>query len=103
MGIVAWILGALNSRKYASCSWCALEIRTDAISSPHLAELSLLIVFLSLPSLLSLFLSSEHNNNANVSSETESKEEFGCSCTDGNRAELKCKMFQNFVPLTAVT
>lgn len=82
---MAWNLGALNGRKYASCSWCSLEIRTDSRCLLYLAVFPLsscLSLSLSLPSLLSLFLSGRLSNNANASSETESMEEFECSHTD---------------------
>lgn len=61
-------------------------------TSYYALSLSLSPPCFSLPSsFFSLSLFREHNNNANVSSETESKEEFGCSCTDRNKAELELR------------
>lgn len=77
---MAWNLGVLNGRKYASSSWCSLEIRTDARSLPYLAFYTLSL------SLVSLFLSGGRSNNANVSGETQ--EEFEFSRTDRKKAEL---------------
>lgn len=68
---MVWSLGELNGRKCASCSWCSLEIRTDARSLRYLAAF---------PLIFTRFLSAGRSNNANVSIETKSKEEF--SCTD---------------------
>lgn len=87
---MAWNLGAQNGRKYASSSWCSLEIRTDARSLLYLAVYSLSLSLFPLVS-LSLFLSGRPCNNANVSSETRSKEEFEFSRTDRKKTELQLR------------
>lgn len=72
---MAWNLGALNSRRYATPNSCSLEIRTDARGLLYLA-VCFLFVPLSFSFLLSLIVSGRLSYKANVSSETESNEEI---------------------------